>query len=66
MLDKIQSDLLTYEDRHKSLFPESDDVNRQIDINDLWLEQPAAQKIVNSTTSGTSAELPVNIEVDFD
>jgi hypothetical protein len=45
------------EEKYLSLFPNN---NRWLPVpsDELWLEQPIAQKVVKSTTSSSSFELP--------
>ena len=51
------------EETYISIFPLDDGADLSSD-DDLWLEQPSAQKTVKSTTSSSSFDLPETFKSD--
>ncbi len=64
MLDQSKTkSRLSLQEKCTSIFPDSNRVY-PADENELWLEQPSAQKVVKSTTSSSSFELPETFKID--
>ncbi len=54
---------LSLQDRYISIFQDNDRTYPNTD-SELWLAQPFAQKVVKSTTSSSSSELPETTPLD--